>query len=82
MGRMAINHLTSAFKPAWANDETTFRKTRAGAFPYLVGDNATFDDLGFPIGTPGAKRSPWVICRTEIAVIQIFGYTSYGVGSY
>ena len=35
-----------AFKPAWAAGETTFRKTRAGAVLYFVGDNAAFDDLG------------------------------------
>jgi hypothetical protein len=65
-----------AFKPTWANGETTFRKTSAGAVSYFVGDNAAFDDLGFAIGTPGPKRSPWVICRPEIAVIQIFSYTA------
>ena len=65
-----------AFKPTWAKGETTFRKTRAGAVSYFVGDNAAFDDLGFAIGTPGPKRSPWVICRPEIAVIQIFGNTA------
>ena len=69
-----------AFKPTWANGETTFRKTRAGAVSYFVGDNAAFDDLGFAIGTPGPKRSPWVICRPEIAVIQIFGNTANAMG--
>ena len=69
-----------AFKPTWANGETTFRKTRAGAVSYFVGDNAAFDDLGFAIGTPLPKRSPWVICRPEIAVIQIFGNTAKAMG--
>ena len=69
-----------AFKPTWAKGETTFRKTRAGAVSYFVGDNAAFDDLGFAIGTPGPKRSPWVICRPEIAVIQIFGNTANAMG--
>ena len=32
------------------------------------------------IGTPGPKRSPWVICRLEIAVIQIFGNTANAMG--
>ena len=35
-----------AFKPTWAKGETTFRKNRAGAVLYFVGDNAAFDDLG------------------------------------
>ena len=69
-----------AFKPAWAKGETTFRKTRAGAVSYFVGDNAAFDDPGFAIGTPGAKRSPWVIYRPEIAVIQTFGNTANAIG--
>ena len=69
-----------AFKPTWAKGETTFRKTRAGAVSYFVGDNAAFDDPGFAIGTPGPKRSPWVICRPEIAVIQIFGNTANAMG--
>ena len=69
-----------AFKPTWAKGETTFRKTRAGVISYFVGDNAAFDDLGFAIGTPGPKRSPWVICRPEIAVIQIFGNTANAMG--
>ena len=33
-----------------------------------------------PLGTPGPKRSPWVICRPEIAVIQIFGNTANAMG--
>ena len=69
-----------AFKPTWAKGETTFRKTRAGAVSYFVGDNAAFDDLGFALGTAGPKRSPWVICRPEIAVIQIFGNTANAMG--
>ena len=69
-----------AFKPTWAKGETTFRKTRAGAVSYFVGDDAAFDDLGFAIGTPGPKRSPWVICRLEIAVIQLFGNTANAMG--
>ena len=47
-----------AFKPTWAKGETTFRKTRAGAGSYFVGDNAAFDNLGFAIGTAGSNRSP------------------------
>ena len=43
---------------------------------YLVGDNTAFDDPGFASGTPGPKRSPWLICPPEIAVIQIFGITA------
>lgn len=69
-----------AFKPTWAEGETTFRKTRAGALSYFVGDDAAFKDPGFAIGTPGAKRSPWVICRPEIAVIQTFGNTANAMG--
>ena len=69
-----------AFKTTWAKGETTFRKIREGAIPYFVGDNAALDDLGFAIGAPGPKRSPWLICRLEIAVIQIFGNTANAMG--
>lgn len=69
-----------AFKPTWANVETTYRKTRAGAVSYFFGDNADFDDLGFAIGTQLTKCSHWVICRPEIAVIQIFGNIANAMG--
>ena len=63
-----------------AKGETTFRKTRAGAVSYFVGDNATIDDLGFAIGTPGVKRIPWMICRPEIIVFQILGNIANAMG--
>ena len=44
----------------------TFRDTRAGAVSYFVGDDPSFADPGFAIGTPGAKRSPWVKCEPEL----------------
>lgn len=69
-----------AFKPTWAMGDTTFRDTREGAISYFVGDDPAFDDPGFAIGTPGAKRSPWVKCVPEIAVVQNFGKTANSMG--
>ena len=69
-----------AFKPTWATGDLTFRDTRAGAVSYFVGGDPTFDDPGFAIGTPGAKRSPWVKCEPEIFVIQSFGNTANAMG--
>ena len=69
-----------AFKPTWANGDTTFRDTRAGAVSYFVGDDPAFGDSGFAIGTPGANRSPWVKCDPEIFVIQSFGNNANAMG--
>ena len=69
-----------AFKPTWANGDTTFRPTRNGAVSYFVGDDPAFSDSGFAIGTPGANRSPWVKCVPEIFVIQNFGNTANAMG--
>ena len=69
-----------AFKPTWAKGDDTFRATRSGALSYFVGDDPAFDDPGFAIGTPGAKRSPWVKCAPEIVVIQGFGNTANAMG--
>lgn len=69
-----------AFKPTWAKGDDTFRDTRSGALSYFVGDDPAFDDPGFAIGTPGAKRSPWVKCKPEIFVIQSFGNTANAMG--
>ena len=69
-----------AFKPTWAKGDVTFRDTRAGAVSYFVGDDPSFADPGFAIGTPGAKRSPWVKCEPEIFVIQSFGNTANAMG--
>ena len=69
-----------AFKPTWAKGDDTFRATRSGALSYFVGDDPSFNDPGFAIGTPGAKRSPWVKCAPEIVVIQGFGNTAHAMG--
>ena len=69
-----------AFKPTWAKGDVTFRDTRSGAVSYFVGDDPAFGDSGFAIGTPGAKRSPWVKCEPEIFVIQSFGNTANAMG--
>ena len=69
-----------AFKPTWAKGNETFRYTRAGALSYFVGGDPNFDDPGFAIGTPDAKRSPWVKCEPEIFVIQSFGNTANAMG--
>ena len=69
-----------AFKPTWAKGDVTFRDTRSGAVSYFVGDDPAFNDSGFAIGTPGAKRSPWVKCKPEIFVIQSFGNTANAMG--
>ena len=69
-----------AFNPTWAKGDVTFRDTRSGALSYFVGGNPAFDDPGFAIGTPGAKRSPWVKCEPEIFVIQSFGNTANAMG--
>ena len=69
-----------AFKPTWAKGNQTFRYTRAGALSYFVGGDPSFDDPGFAIGTPDAKRSPWVKCEPEIFVIQSFGNTANAMG--
>jgi len=69
-----------AFKPTWAKGDETFRDTRSGALSYFVGDDPSFDDPGFAIGTPGTKRSPWVKCKPEIFVIQRFGNTANAMG--
>ena len=69
-----------AFKPTWAKGGTTFRPTRKGAVSYFVGDDPSFNDPGFAIGTPGTNRSPWVKCDPEIFVIQNFGNTANAMG--
>ena len=69
-----------AFKPTWANGDTTFRETRSGALSYFIGEDPAFDDSGFAIGTPGDNRSPWVKCVPEIFVIQSFGNTANAMG--
>ena len=69
-----------AFKPTWAKGENTFRPTRNGAVSYFVGDDPSFNDPGFAIGTPGTNRSPWVKCVPEIFVIQNFGNTANAMG--
>jgi hypothetical protein len=69
-----------AFKPTWAKGDTTFRETREGALSYFVGDDPSFADSGFAIGTPGVNRSPWVKCVPEIFVIQNFGNTANAMG--
>ena len=69
-----------AFKPTWANGDTTFRETRSGALSYFVGEDPAFGDPGFAIGTPGDNRSPWVKCVPEIFVIQSFGNTANAMG--
>ena len=65
-----------AFTNTWAKGNDT----RSGALSYFVGDDPAFDDPGFAIGTPGAKRSPWVKCEPEIFVIQSFGNTANAMG--
>ena len=67
-GAYGYQYVPVAFKPTWAKGETIFRKIRVGAISYFVGYKAACGDLGFAIGTPGANRSPWLICRPEIAV--------------
>ena len=47
-----------AFNATWAKGDVTFRDTRSGALSYFVRGNPAFNDPGFAIGTPGAKRSP------------------------
>ena len=69
-----------AFKPTWANGDTTFRETRSGALSYFVGGDPAFNDSGFGIGTPGDNRSPWVKCVPEIFVVQSFGNTANAMG--
>lgn len=69
-----------AFKPTWAKGHTTFRDTRDGAVSYFVGDNPTYGDIGFAIGTPGPNRSPWVKCVPEIVVVQSFGNIANAMG--
>ena len=69
-----------AFTPTGAPGDVPFRETRPGAVSYFVGDDPSFGDSGFAIGTPGAKRSPWVKCEPEIFVIQSFGNTANAMG--
>ena len=64
------------FKPTWAKGDTTYRETREGAISYFVGDNPSFNDIGYAIGSPSAVRAPWVKCVPEFAVIQSFGNTA------
>ena len=69
-----------AFKPTWANGKTSFRSTRKGAISYFVGDDPAYNDKGFAIGTPSSTRSPWIKCRPENNVIQVFGNTANTMG--
>ena len=64
------------FKPTWAKGDTTYRETRAGALSYFVGDDPSFSDIGFAIGSPRPVRASWVKCTPEFAVIQSFGNTA------
>ena len=64
------------FKPTWAKGDSTYRETREGAISYFVGDDPSYDDIGYAIGSPGSVRAPWVKCVPEFAVIQSFGNTA------
>lgn len=72
-----------AFKPTWAKCETTFRKTRAGAVSYFVGDNAAFDDLG-SAWNPWSQAEPLGDLSTRDRCDPNLWQHSerYGVGSY
>ncbi len=72
-----------AFKPTWANGNTTFRPDKAGALSYFVGGNDNYDDLGFAIGTSPndqGERFAWADAWAENAVIRLDGDTATSMG--
>jgi len=82
-GAYAYQVAPVAFKPTWANGNTTFRPDKAGALSYFVGGNDAYDDLGFAIGSsPNADgdRFSWVDAWAENAVIRLDGDTATSMG--
>lgn len=72
-----------AFKPTWANGNTTFRPDKEGALSYFVGGNDNYDDLGFAIGTSPndqGDRFAWADAWAENAVIRLDGDTATSMG--
>ena len=69
-----------AFKPTWANGDTTFRTTRDGAVSYFVGGDKNFDDLGFAIGSKPdpvtGERSAWKKAWFDRSVMRLDGNTA------
>ena len=69
-----------AFKPTWANGDTTFRTNRKGALSYFVGGNDKFDDPGFAIGNVPdpvtGERSPWKKAWFDRSVMRLDGNTA------
>ena len=69
-----------AFKPTWANGDTTFRTTRDGAVSYFVGGDKNFDDLGFGIGSKPdpvtGERSAWKKAWFDRSVMRLDGNTA------
>lgn len=69
-----------AFKPTWANGDTTFRTTRDGAVSYFVGGDKNFDDLGYAIGNKPdpvtGERSAWKKAWFDRSVMRLDGNTA------
>ena len=79
MGRMAINMVQSLSRQLGLRVKQPSVKSVREQFHILSEITQPLTILA-PLGTPGPKRSPWVIYRPEIAVIQIFGNTANAMG--
>ena len=71
-----------AFNPTWTYKKKNFRPTKRGALSYFVGGDPKFtQDPGFAIGSPEEKRSQWISCKVDNAVVQLLGGTANTMGN-